>query len=162
MLNGTCSIRWTLLVMVVLGIMFHVGDSFLVQVPTARINHYHGHGHDHCRVSTQLFVTVGFVGCGTIACAIATGLATQHDVVVNHIAVSQRSQSKSQALWQQFPDLITIHTNNQDVVDQADIVFLCVLPQQTTQVLQELKLDSSRHVLVSLVVRTVSFYCLAC
>lgn len=49
-----------------------------------------------------------------------------------------------------FPVLVTVSDSNQDVVDMADLIFLTVLPKQTTEVLHKLNFDS-RHTLVSLV-----------
>jgi pyrroline-5-carboxylate reductase len=98
---------------------------------------------DSCRL--------GFLGCGTIASAIATGLATQTRVKVEAIAVSQRSATKSAALAAQFPALVSVHTDNQAVLEAADVIFITVLPQQANEVLAGLQFDPSRHVLVSLV-----------
>lgn len=98
---------------------------------------------------------VGFIGCGTIAAAIVTGLATKEGLV-SSIAVSRRSKSKSDQLQQAFPDLVTVCDDNQEILDRADIIFITVLPEQTSQVLQSLQFDSDRHDLVSLVVRTSS------
>mmetsp|Transcript_7869 Transcript_7869/g.15753 ORF Transcript_7869/g.15753 Transcript_7869/m.15753 type:complete len:326 (-) Transcript_7869:139-1116(-) len=94
--------------------------------------------------------SLGFVGCGTIASAIATGLAKQSVVPINQISVSKRSEKKSSALVSQFPS-INVFEDNQNVVDNADIIFVTVLPQQVNEVLRGLKFDTSRHVLVSLV-----------
>lgn len=94
---------------------------------------------------------LGFVGCGTIASAIATGLAKQTAVSVPQISVSKRSEKKSSALAAAFPDRVQVFDDNQHVVDRADVVFVTVLPEQVTEVLQGLKFDPSRHVLVSLV-----------
>ncbi len=113
--------------------------------------------------SLQAQHKVGFIGCGTIAAAIATGLATT-DGLVSSIAVSRRSKAKSDALQQNFPDLVTVHENNQDILDRSDIVFITVLPEQASEVLQSLQFDSERHHLVSLVVRIcdgIEFYCSA-
>lgn len=97
-------------------------------------------------------VAIGFIGCGTIAKAIATGLLTQDVVKIQSIAVSFRSEAKSKALKESFPDMVSVHQDNQEVVDTSDIVFITVLPQQTTSVLQRLTFDTTRHFLVSLVV----------
>ena len=104
---------------------------------------------------------VGFIGCGTIAAAIATGLATvdnddDDEPLVQSMAISRRSHTKSDALKERFPDLVTVHEDNQEILDQADIIFITVLPQQASEVLQSLKFDLERHHLVSLVVRVSS------
>ena len=96
-------------------------------------------------------LTVGFIGCGTIAAAIATGLATQSSVSIGSICVSRRSESKSSALVAQHPNLVTVHDDNQDIVDRCELIFVCVLPQQMSEILQSLRFDSKRHTIVSLV-----------
>jgi hypothetical protein len=96
-------------------------------------------------------LSIGFIGCGTIAKAIATGLVTQDQVTVESVAVSRRSETKSKSLQESFPDLVTVYDDNQHVVDGSDIVFITVLPQQTSSVLQGLTFDKTRHFLVSLV-----------
>jgi len=96
-------------------------------------------------------VSIGFIGCGTIASAIATGLATQTAVPIRSIAVTRRSEKKSSQLLASFGNLVTVHEENQEVLDRSDYIFLTVLPQQTSQVLQALSFDVNRHVLVSLV-----------
>eukprot|EP00591_Stephanopyxis_turris_P008644 CAMPEP_0195522094 /NCGR_PEP_ID=MMETSP0794_2-20130614/20030_1 /TAXON_ID=515487 /ORGANISM="Stephanopyxis turris, Strain CCMP 815" /LENGTH=340 /DNA_ID=CAMNT_0040651781 /DNA_START=63 /DNA_END=1085 /DNA_ORIENTATION=- len=105
-------------------------------------------------------LSIGFLGCGTIASAIAKGLATasqKHStttttssIKIKHISVTRRSQSKSAALLERFPSLISIHDDPQEVVDASDVLFVCVLPTQTQSVLQSLKLKHNQQ-LVSLV-----------
>ena len=95
---------------------------------------------------------VGFVGCGTIAVAIARGLVTQSHIPIDSIAVSRRSEAKSKILADSFPELVTVHDDNQSILDNADLIFLCVLPQQTSEVLKSLSFSPSRHTLVSLAV----------
>lgn len=98
-------------------------------------------------------VSIGFLGCGLIASAIATGLAESSSSAfsIKHISVSKRSEKRSSELAAQFPSLVSVHTENQEVVDGSDIVFVCVLPQQVDEVLRALKFDASRHSIVSLV-----------
>jgi pyrroline-5-carboxylate reductase len=96
-------------------------------------------------------LSLGFVGCGTIASAIATGFATQTNVPLKAISISRRSEKKSSELQKKFPDIVTVYDDNQNLVDKSDIIFVCVLPQQTSEVLQGLNFDNERHTLVSLV-----------
>ena len=96
---------------------------------------------------------IGFLGCGTIASAIARGIATQTDIPIASIAVTKRSENKSAQLQHDFPSLVTIYEGNQEILDTSDLVFLCVLPQLTNQVLEGVIFDESRHNLISLVVR---------
>ncbi|CAJ1953886.1 unnamed protein product [Cylindrotheca closterium] len=93
---------------------------------------------------------IGFIGCGTIAFAIATGIATQSKIKIESIAVSKRSEQKSKLLAETFPDLVTVQEENQKILDENDLIFLCVLPQLTSEILKNLKFDTKRHTLVSL------------
>jgi pyrroline-5-carboxylate reductase len=99
----------------------------------------------------QTPIRLGFIGCGTIAVAIATGCLTQNSVPVLSVAVSRRSAKQSAALQAKFKDSVTVYDNNQNLIDNADVIFLCVLPQHATEVLQGLQFDPDRHSLVSLV-----------
>eukprot|EP00550_Attheya_septentrionalis_P007454 CAMPEP_0198295928 /NCGR_PEP_ID=MMETSP1449-20131203/30200_1 /TAXON_ID=420275 /ORGANISM="Attheya septentrionalis, Strain CCMP2084" /LENGTH=289 /DNA_ID=CAMNT_0043996367 /DNA_START=287 /DNA_END=1156 /DNA_ORIENTATION=+ len=97
---------------------------------------------------------IGFVGFGTIASAIARGLLSDKNQFCSSqskVAVSYRSASKSGPLMEQYPDQVSIHTDNQEIVDQSDVIFLCVLPDQVDSILSDLKFDQERHTLVSLV-----------
>lgn len=120
------------------------GKSLLAQMSDQQNQHQH-------EDQSEAPLTVGFIGCGTIAAAIATGLASQSSVPINSICVSRRSESKSSALAAQYPNLVTVHDENQDIVDRCDVIFVCVLPQQMSEILQSLQFDSKRHTVVSLV-----------
>jgi prophage DNA circulation protein len=135
-----------------LSIVFMVKSS-----PAPMLNGVNGNAHMgtalHAVGSTPP-VRVGFLGCGTIASAIATGLATQTNLTIASIAVTKRSESKSSALLEEFPSLVSIHEDNQEILDKSDIIFVCLLPQQTSEALQALSFDDSRHEIISLVVST--------
>lgn len=70
--------------------------------------------------------------------------------------MTKRSESKSSKLKQSFPDIVTIYDSASDVVHNSNVVFLCVLPQQVEEVLDELNKSNvwrkEEHTLVSLVV----------
>jgi Pyrroline-5-carboxylate reductase len=103
---------------------------------------------------SPITTTVGFLGCGTIASAIATGLLTQKDPrhIIERVHVTKRSEAKSSALKGQFQDKIVVSEDMQEILNHSDLVFLCVLPEQVESVLKDLKFDTRRHTLVSLVV----------
>ena len=123
-------------------------------------------------------ISVGFIGCGTIASSIAKGLilaAKSNDgnasannvgnVGVNSIVVSRRSESKSKELIDAYGGKsfdISVSDDNQDILDRCDLIFLTVLPTQASSVLQSLKFDPNRHILVSLVVSvsSLNYYCI--
>lgn len=101
---------------------------------------------------------VGFVGCGVIASAVATGLIGSDDddepSVVESVAVTRRSEAVSSALRERHGDaMVTVHDDVRDVVRRSDVVFLTVLPEQVEEVLGGLadELDPERHTLVSMV-----------
>ena len=126
-------------------------------------------------------MSIGFIGCGTIAASIVKGLvlaATEatataetednHNMNINSMIVSKRSISKSNDLreimyWYNYrqnyndndhPTFIEFSTteNNQEILNQADVIFVTVRPDQAKDVLQQLQFDSNRHILISLVV----------
>eukprot|EP00527_Entomoneis_sp_CCMP2396_P004382 CAMPEP_0198142866 /NCGR_PEP_ID=MMETSP1443-20131203/5544_1 /TAXON_ID=186043 /ORGANISM="Entomoneis sp., Strain CCMP2396" /LENGTH=352 /DNA_ID=CAMNT_0043805975 /DNA_START=39 /DNA_END=1097 /DNA_ORIENTATION=+ len=104
--------------------------------------------------TTDNGLRIGFIGCGTIAEAIATGIARQTKVPIAQINVSRRSRQKSQALLDSFPELVIIHDDTQDLVDQSpDLVFLCVLPEHVDSVLEGVKFspDQKQQTLISIV-----------
>ncbi len=101
-------------------------------------------------------IKLGFIGCGTIASSIATGLLTQTQVPIASMIVSRRSESKSSALIEKFGDnIIQISDENQVIVDRSDIIFLCVLPEHEQEVLGQLEICKEKT-LVSLVVRCLA------
>jgi pyrroline-5-carboxylate reductase len=102
-------------------------------------------------VATRRSLAVGFLGCGTIASAIATGLVKQEKVDVTHVSVTRRSTKRSTALATTFPDLISVHDDNQEIVDQSDVIFVTVLPEQASELLRSLTFDPLRHCIISLV-----------
>lgn len=107
-------------------------------------------------------IRVGFIGCGTIAFAIATSLAkpeheeylTEAGLSLSTISVTKRSASKSSKLKEDYP-MVSVYESAEDVVINSDLVFLCVLPQHVDEMLSELKekgaWDNGKHTLVSLV-----------
>ena len=122
-------------------------------------------------------ISVGFIGCGTIASSIARGLskaavATCHNNVddddddddvhsnktnsigIRNMVVSKRSESKSRALCDDLSSKldISVTETNQEILDACDLIFLTVVPQKAAEVLQGLEFDPNRHILVSLVV----------
>ena len=114
-------------------------------------------------------ISVGFIGCGTIASSIATGLVLAHNkendrvTKIKSMIISKRSESKSNELKEKFDNdnssfSFDITENNQEIVNQADIIFLTVLPTQAKDVLNSLKFDPKRHILISLVVSFVLRY----
>lgn len=110
----------------------------------------------------RVMLKAGFVGCGTIASAIATGLAApahaahlaRHGLALASVGVTRRSEAKSTQLREEFPGVVTVYDSAEEVVRNADVVFLCVLPQLVEGVLGELTRTGAwraEHTLISLV-----------
>lgn len=112
--------------------------------------------------SGSIPLRAGFIGCGTIASAIASSLASPEHarhladgagVSLESISVTRRSEARSSALAAAFPGVVTVCDTPAEVVATSDLVFLCVLPQHVDGVLDEVRneWDGKRHTLVSLV-----------
>jgi len=83
--------------------------------------------------------TIGFIGAGNMAGAIARGLVKKgHDP--QRIIMSNRSSGKLEALQQELG--IRITTNNQDVCRSANVVLLSVKPQMMKDALAGLDFTS--------------------
>jgi len=95
-------------------------------------------------------LTLGFIGCGTIASSIVTGLLTQNEIPISTVYVSRRSQSKSSALAQKYGDQIVICDDNQKIVDSCGTLFICVLPEKEEEIISGLTIGNDKT-LVSLV-----------
>lgn len=91
---------------------------------------------------------VGFLGAGKMATALARGLAADFTSAERIIAsdVSEAARAK-------FADQTGARTttSNADVLDEANVVFLAVKPQQIGEVLDEIKSSVSKtHLVVSI------------
>lgn len=94
--------------------------------------------------------TYGFVGVGTMSSAIVRGICTLPAPPCSAVVLSPRGAEKSAALAKDFPALVTVAADNQEVVDKCDVIFLGVLPKHAEEVCRALKF-SERHTVVSLV-----------
>lgn len=103
-------------------------------------------------ISDRPGLTLGFIGCGTIASAIVTGLLTQNEIPISTVYVSRRSQSKSSALAQKYGDRVIICDDNQKIADSCGTLFVCVLPEKEEEIISGLTIGNDTT-LVSLVVR---------
>jgi pyrroline-5-carboxylate reductase len=91
---------------------------------------------------------IGFVGVGTIAEALITGLCANGEQRGDFL-LSPRSPDRVARLAAAHP-FVTVTASNQAVVDGADIVFLAVTPQIAEDVIGELAFRPEQHV-VSLI-----------
>jgi pyrroline-5-carboxylate reductase len=95
-------------------------------------------------------MNIGFIGCGTIASSIATGLLRQREHPIATIYTTRRSEKKSSQLVENFPDKVHVCDDNQEICDKCELIFLCVLPEQVSSVLKNVTLAKDK-ILVSLV-----------
>lgn len=84
---------------------------------------------------------IGFLGTGEIAQVLVETIAGDgHEIVV-----SKRSEAVSTRLEQTYPNLR--HAENQQVVDDSDVVFICLLADTARQVLPELRFRDGQTVI---------------
>ncbi|MCC5895320.1 MAG: pyrroline-5-carboxylate reductase [Alkalibacterium sp.] len=86
-------------------------------------------------------MTIGFIGFGNMAQAIAKGLLEKQLVTHDELLFSNQSEDKRQQLMNTFN--IKGTSSNQDVWDQSDIVIVAVKPYQMDEVLTGL--DKTAH-----------------
>lgn len=92
--------------------------------------------------------TIGFVGCGKISSAVCRGYATlSEEKRPKKILVSARSRDKSSALLNDFPSLVEVLENNEDIVAQSNIIFIGLLPGVAKEVLPTLPFKPNQLVI---------------
>ena len=88
---------------------------------------------------------LGFIGTGVITSAIVTGLCTLSETI-GPILVSARNKEKAEKLSDKFANVKTT-TNNQEILDHAEVVVLAILPQQRKEILSELDFNEDHAVI---------------
>lgn len=90
------------------------------------------------------------IGAGNIGLALADGLIRSGNCLLADITLTRRSLTSLTALREKG---FGVTTNNAEAIRGAEIIFLCILPQQLNGVLEELKphLDADRQLIVSVV-----------
>lgn len=91
---------------------------------------------------------LGFIGTGKIAAAVIEGFCT---AAIEELAIylSPRNEAESKQLAHKYAG-VTRMESNQQVVDQADIIFIAVRPALAETVLRELQF-SDHHTVVSFI-----------
>jgi pyrroline-5-carboxylate reductase len=82
------------------------------------------------------------IGAGNIGMALADGLISSKSCLIYDITLTRRS-STSLAEYNEKGFAVT--TNNSAAIKDADIIFLCVLPQQLNKVLEEIQPEIVPH-----------------
>ncbi len=91
---------------------------------------------------------VAIIGAGNMGGAIARGLAQGNIIKANEITVADLNQEKLDDLKAFNPD-INITDDNDEAAKDADIIFIVVKPWLVDVVVDNLKLDPERQILVS-------------
>jgi pyrroline-5-carboxylate reductase len=92
---------------------------------------------------------LGFVGVGAISQACIEALLTGPNADNLTIFLSPRSKERVEKLSSRFEQVV-VAQNNQEVLDNSEIVFLGILPNQTKEVCADLKFKPD-HIVGSLV-----------
>lgn len=90
------------------------------------------------------------IGAGNIGMSLAEGLVKSGTCTPGDITLTRRSVHSFTPHKERG---FNVSTHNAEAVSSADVVFLCVLPQQLNAVLDEIKeaVDARRHLLISVV-----------
>lgn len=95
---------------------------------------------------------LGFVGTGNITVAIVTGLCTGAKPP-GDIWVSPRNREKAESLASSYNGVVHVGDSNQAVLENCDVVFLAILPQQRQEILEPLVFRQD-HLVVHLLAGT--------
>ncbi|XP_050070760.1 uncharacterized protein LOC126558744 [Anopheles maculipalpis] len=85
-----------------------------------------------------LLETVGFIGGGNMAYAIASGLLNKGVLKAEQICVSATNLANLQKRWCPL-GVTNVTINNNEIVSKADIIFICVKPQIFPQIVDQLQ-----------------------
>ena len=91
-------------------------------------------------------INIGFMGTGGIATALAKGFCSS-DGFDGVIWVFDRNEYKMDALKKLYPGKIAVAQSNQEVIDNAKVIFPTLLPAVLRDVAPTLKFSSENHVI---------------
>ena len=81
-------------------------------------------------------MNLGFIGTGTIASSVITGIF-KSKISFNKIYISKRNNKNSQKLKKKY-NKIFITESNQEIIDKCDWIFLSVTPDVGNRIIKEL------------------------
>jgi len=92
--------------------------------------------------------TIGIIGCGKIGASICKGYANSNNINErpNKILVTSRSIDKVNKLKNEYPDIIEI-SNNNDIINNSDIIFIGLLPNVARELLPTLKFNDKNFII---------------
>lgn len=92
-------------------------------------------------------MNIGILGTGIIASALVNGFCTADNKSDIHFYLSPRNAEKAAALKNAYPDMISVCTSNQEVIDNSEMVFLCLIPRMAEEILKDVKFRPEQKVL---------------
>ncbi len=92
-------------------------------------------------------LNLGFIGTGGIASAMVRGFCSSPEFSGKIYLSVHKHREKADALKALAPERISVCESNQAVADCADVVFICVLPEQHMEVVRALRLREDQRVM---------------
>jgi len=93
-------------------------------------------------------MNLGFIGTGGITTILVNGFLVNNKGL--EIVVSPRNAEYARRLLEKYPANVRIATNNQEVVDLSEYVFLCVKPERAEEAIKPL-VFGKRHKVFNLI-----------
>lgn len=91
---------------------------------------------------------IGVLGTGVIASALVDGFCKDPKSAASmHFYLSPRNADKAARLAADYPESVTVCASNQEVVDAAQWVFICLIPRQAEEILSQLSFRSEQKIL---------------
>ena len=90
-------------------------------------------------------MNLGFIGTGTIASSVITGICNSK-IVYSKIIISPRNKNIAKKLKQKFKKIV-ISKDNQQIVDKCDWIFLSVTPTVGNKIIKNLKFKSNQTII---------------
>jgi len=97
----------------------------------------------------EIIPTLGFVGAGVLVSSIVTGICSSPELRDTRIVLSPRNAEISATLSGMYAN-VKVASSNQEVIDEADWVFISVTPPVAESVVRELRFRQE-HVVISVV-----------
>jgi len=89
---------------------------------------------------------LALIGAGKLGEGLLTGMLGSHFIPVSHVEATVEHQSDADSLRERYG--VKAHTNNRQAVSGADLVLICLKPQQVKGVLLEVKKHLRKDALI--------------
>lgn len=91
---------------------------------------------------------LGFIGCGEMAKAIIKGILNSNYLTKDELIASTKSESSAKSAYEELK--INVITDNKQVVQFANIIFIAAKPAQVEDILEEIKEVIGKKLIVSI------------